>query len=247
MTNDNLLHVKYQQWLSKAKTTDDRFGAYKKGMEDGMRLKDRFFLVLEGINGAGKTTLAKALAQKVLNPVLTREPGGTSIGRNLRTLLIENDLSDEAAMFLMWADRALHKSMLTETKGFVICDRYNPSTEAFQIANLPSRLVALSKQVQEQFFPVPDLSVYIDITPEEAYKRNHADASKLDKFDKMETNVKAHRSYESQIFDLRVSGFLSTEQQVKEILEYVPKHFLLSEQAVNNNVLNVTATISLKS
>ena len=51
-----------------------------------------FFITIEGIEGAGKSTLAEALAGKLIQTgrevVLTREPGGTSIGDSIRRLLL---------------------------------------------------------------------------------------------------------------------------------------------------------------
>ncbi len=103
-------------------------------------------IVFEGVEGGGKTTqieLAKAwlcsrLGEKV-PVVVTREPGGTGLGKKIRQLLLEEEeerIGDRAELLLYAADRAQHVSDFLQPwldkNALVLCDRYTDSTIAYQ-------------------------------------------------------------------------------------------------------------------
>ncbi len=101
------------------------------------------FISLEGIEGAGKSTLARALEARLagrgLKVRLTREPGGTPVAEQLRTLVLERGaerISAEAETLLMFAARAVHVENLIRpalAQGeWVICDRFTDATRAYQ-------------------------------------------------------------------------------------------------------------------
>ena len=99
------------------------------------------FLVFEGIEGSGKTLqldfLARHLRGKGVDFLVTREPGGTSLGRGIRRLLLEDgDPCSMAELFLYLADRAQHVTQVVrpalEAGRTVLSDRYYPSTLAYQ-------------------------------------------------------------------------------------------------------------------
>src|SRR5579859_921506 len=101
------------------------------------------FITLEGLDGSGKTTQIKRLAawmqKRGLDPVLTRQPGGTATGDRIRALLLDSGsapLAPMTEMALMFADRAQAIAEVIEpalTSGrIVVCDRFTDSTEAYQ-------------------------------------------------------------------------------------------------------------------
>lgn len=100
------------------------------------------FLTFEGIDGAGKTTqlelLAKSLTEKGYPICVTRQPGGTALGTQLRTLLLSESYTPTGLteLFLFAADRSQHLAEVIEpalNRGeIVLCDRYIDSTIAFQ-------------------------------------------------------------------------------------------------------------------
>ncbi len=100
------------------------------------------FITFEGIEGSGKSTALNGLANYLTKEghvvLCTREPGGSLLGRNLRSMLLnENtDICPEAELFLFLADRAQHVRdviLPALSKGhFVLCDRYVDSTLAYQ-------------------------------------------------------------------------------------------------------------------
>jgi dTMP kinase len=101
------------------------------------------FITLEGLDGSGKTTQIKRLAawmqKRGLDPVLTRQPGGTATGDRIRALLLDSGstpLAPMTEMALMFADRAQAIAEVIEpalaSGRIVVCDRFTDSTEAYQ-------------------------------------------------------------------------------------------------------------------
>ena len=70
------------------------------------------FITLEGVDGAGKSThinfIKKYLADKKINFLFTREPGGTVLGERLREILLHDDMHAETESLLMFAARYEH-------------------------------------------------------------------------------------------------------------------------------------------
>ena len=100
------------------------------------------FISFEGIDGSGKSTLmagiVHALEQHGTPYVLTREPGATVLGKEIRQLLLHTEcaISAEAELLLYAADRAQHVQELIQPclrKGhWVLSDRFVDSTTAYQ-------------------------------------------------------------------------------------------------------------------
>lgn len=96
------------------------------------------WIALEGGEGSGKSTQARLLAEH-LDAVLTREPGGTTVGRSIRRLLLDpatNDLAPRAEALLMAADRAQHVAEVVgpalDAGRHVVSDRSAWSSLAYQ-------------------------------------------------------------------------------------------------------------------
>jgi dTMP kinase len=101
------------------------------------------FITFEGLDGSGKSTqiekLARALRNRGVSVVVSREPGGTKTGEEIRNVILDSataDLSPYAEMALMFAARAQHiheviAPALAQGK-VVLCDRFTDSTEAYQ-------------------------------------------------------------------------------------------------------------------
>ncbi len=101
------------------------------------------FITIEGLDGSGKTTqlekLASVLRADGLDVVVTREPGGTPTGEQIRAVLLDSHtsgLSPWAELALMFAARAQHIEEVIlpalEAGQFVLCDRFTDSSEAYQ-------------------------------------------------------------------------------------------------------------------
>ncbi len=137
-----------------------------------------FLLAIEGLDGAGKSTLirglAKALRDQGLRVFATFEPTRGEWGQKIREhLRTGSQISPQALSELFLRDRREHvaKEILPRlAKGFVvICDRYYLSTLAYQgAAGLD---ISALKRQNETWAPVPDLVLYLDVTPEQGLTR----------------------------------------------------------------------------
>jgi len=143
----------------------------------------RAFITFEGIEGSGKTTQIQLLSEKLdrhgIEHVLTREPGGTEVGNQIRSILLNpanRGLTPLAELLLYQAARAQHLARvivpaLAEGK-LVLCDRYKDATRAYQgrgrqlPGDLLERLNSLDLLALE-----PDLTLLFDLDPAVALAR----------------------------------------------------------------------------
>lgn len=148
-----------------------------------------FLLVLEGIDGAGKSTLQRALAEWCLcqtyRVVMSREPTDGPFGRALRESARTGRLSLEDELNLFLQDRREHVEKIIApalARGdVVILDRYYFSTAAYQGARGldPAAVIAAN----EEFAPVPDLVLLLDLDPASGHARIGARGTALDSFE----------------------------------------------------------------
>jgi dTMP kinase len=101
------------------------------------------FITFEGVEGVGKSTqiarAAEHLRRRGIEPIVTREPGGTALAEKLRALVLEpghGPVSPTAELLLMFAARASHvaeviRPAIAEGRT-VLCDRFTDATEAYQ-------------------------------------------------------------------------------------------------------------------
>lgn len=150
------------------------------------------FLTFEGIEGCGKTTQAKLLSEKLHHmdiPIhVTREPGGTRIGDQIRKILLHSDNTDLvplAELLLYEASRAQHVQEIIrpniEHGIHVLCDRYGDASIAYQGAGraLTANLVREANRLATGGLQ-PDLTLLIDIAPEVGLARARARNLKFD-------------------------------------------------------------------
>lgn len=106
------------------------------------QLKRGILIAIEGIDGSGKTTLAKnihaSLKQQRFATMLTREPGDSELGKEVRQLVCTQNIaiSSKAQYLLFAVDRAQHFSEriipALKSNTFIICDRLSDSSLAYQ-------------------------------------------------------------------------------------------------------------------
>ena len=118
------------------------------------------FIALEGIDGSGKSTIARRLVAELQGAgrvaVLTREPGGTAIGEQIRTVLLGQasaSMLPETEMLLFAAARAQHVGEVIRpalAQGLiVVTDRFSDSSLAYQwgARGLAKRDVSLAQEL----------------------------------------------------------------------------------------------------
>ncbi len=141
-----------------------------------------FFISFEGIDGSGKSTqiqhLAKYLETLGFDVIITREPGGSIGGEEIRNLLLQGEVdrwSAETEILLFTAARRDHLERIIapalEDGKIVICDRFTDSTRMYQGMRGPS-LRNLVELLNDKIIKWdPDLTIIIDINPETSLKR----------------------------------------------------------------------------
>ena len=142
------------------------------------------FITIEGVEGSGKSTQMLRLSERLrrlhLPLVVSKEPGGTALGRELRRLLLERHASGEtwcaeSELLLFYADRAQHLETLIRPalaqEKIVLIDRFEDSTRAYQGASgvAESSLDRLSELVLRGL--KPHLTVMLDMDPELSLQR----------------------------------------------------------------------------
>jgi len=182
----------------------------------GRKMKG-IFITFEGIEGCGKTTQVKLLSIRLRShgiPVLaTREPGGTTIGKSIRRILLDagnTAISPKTELLLYAADRAQHLQEvicpgLMEGK-WVLCDRFMDATEAYQgrARGQDPELIRLINNIVVQGTK-PDLTLLLDLPVEigleRALRRNSiSEVGNQDRFEK--EHLSFHRNVRKAYLDL---------------------------------------------
>ena len=147
------------------------------------------FIVIEGIDGCGKTTQIDEISKWLPNSglmlgdsklIITREPGGSLLGKKLRSLILDNNKNNKpsslAELLLYSADRAEHVSKIIapalKNKNWVISDRFSDSTLAYQGygRNINLEIIKNIESIVCQG-EYPDLTFFLEISPEESIFR----------------------------------------------------------------------------
>lgn len=153
------------------------------------------FITFEGCDGCGKSTQLKMLSEYLTEigvaHIFTREPGGGKISEAIREILLSGknmEMTDECEALLYAAARVQHlhdrvQPALEEGK-LVICDRYVDSSLAYQ-AYARGLGETFVRQINAYALTEyrPDVTVFIDLTPEEAFQRKHG-ADQNDRLEK---------------------------------------------------------------
>jgi len=142
------------------------------------------FITIEGVEGSGKSTQIQRLEARLkslaLPALFSKEPGGTPLGKELRSLLLSPHASGDtwcpdAELLLFYADRAQHVTTLIRPAlldgKIVVVDRFEDSTRAYQGASgvAEKSLTQLRELVLGDF--QPDLTLILDMDPEASLHR----------------------------------------------------------------------------
>jgi len=162
-----------------------------------------YFISFEGIDGAGKSTHIEAF-QKLIQErypdrkvVMTREPGGTPLGEQLRALLLDAPMNLETEALLMFAARREHIAQVIEPAleagKIVISDRFTDASFAYQGGGRGlslAKLNELERWVQGRAHGAliqPNLTILFDL-PGEVAEARRSKVRTPDKFEKMDLN-----------------------------------------------------------
>lgn len=168
------------------------------------------FITFEGCEGSGKSTQLRLLSEYLdslgIDYILTREPGGSEIAEQIRGIILNGKniaMCDECEALLYAAARVQHlkeKVAPALDRGtLVICDRFVDSSLAYQgyARGLGAEYVANINDFALKNF-TPDLTVFLDISPAEAFKRKHG-ADPDDRMEQLglEFHTKVYKGYKA--------------------------------------------------
>lgn len=192
--------------------------------------------MVEGPDGCGKSTLTTALVERLRavgqDVIQAREPGGTPVAEAARSIVLDPnlDVSTIAELYLYLAARADHVAQVIEPAleagKYVVCDRFELSTFAYQIAGrgLPADEVRAANALATGGLK-PDLTVIIDLPPRVSRARLESAGKPLDRLD--EAGEVLHRAVD-EVFRsetggsiVHVDGTLDQEGVLEEAWGYV--------------------------
>lgn len=206
------------------------------------------FIVFEGVEGCGKTTQLRKLQMwlqadsrfKHRSVLVTRQPGGTELGLQLRRLLLEprpgEPIQDRAELFLYAADRAQHVEGFLKPQlaagAIILCDRYTDSTIAYQGYGRGLNLTVIEQLNQLATDGLEsDLTLWLDVDVEIGLAR----AKRRGSVDRIEqANLNFHRRVQQGYTELakahphrivRIDASPSEEEVAQQIQTILNQHF----------------------
>lgn len=193
------------------------------------------FIVFEGGEFSGKTTQSKKLAEYLkargFNVVWTKEPGGTPEGVKIRERLLNEKLNHQEELELFFEDRKIHVEKLIkpdlEAGKIVICDRFSPSTIAYQGGGRELDLeIILRKDAEARGGLWPDKIILLDGDPERLMERHAKRGEKPTNFEKIGLGFhqRVRESFLRQAEeDLNGWCVINAEKDIESIFEEVKK------------------------
>ena len=206
--------------------------------------KKGFFITFEGIDGSGKSTqirkLAKFLEDNGFDIIITREPGGSVGGEEIRNLLLQGAVdrwSAETEILLFTAARRDHLERIIlpalQDGKIVICDRFTDSTRMYQGMRGPKLRNLVDNLTEEVINCEPDLTIIIDIDPEISLRRAKSRETAEERFEDFGVDLqkKMRKGFIdlSKEFNCRikvVNGQQSVDDLAKEIFSLVKARLL---------------------
>ena len=197
------------------------------------------FISFEGTEGVGKTTLIRRIyeyfEQQGQEVVLTREPGGTPMAEQIRSILLsvnhEEQMSNDTELLLMYAARAQHLSQvilpaLNEGKT-VLCDRFTDASFAYQCAGRGLSQEKLALLNDNFVVRMPNLTFWLD-APIEVGMSRARERGALDRFEQEKVTffekVRSGYATLAQRYPKRIKRIDATQnadQVFGEVLKYL--------------------------
>lgn len=197
------------------------------------------FISFEGTEGVGKTSTAKLVTQKLYSAgydvLLTREPGGTKIADEIRTIILNKDNTNldywtEAFLYMAARKQHLKEELLPALakQKIVICDRYMDSTSAYQGAGRKLGVEIINKIQEIANIKKPDLTFFFDIDPQIGLQRAFKNRS-MDELNRLDLEISefygdVYNGYKTLIADeKRRFVIIDAQLEQNEIVDNITK------------------------
>ncbi|MCD6414361.1 MAG: dTMP kinase [Candidatus Diapherotrites archaeon] len=184
------------------------------------------FVAIEGLDGSGQSTQTRLLRKWFLSMgekcLATKEPTSGLIGGLIRAQLTgEWKSNPEALQLLFAADRAVHldKDVLPALDSgiHVITDRYLFSSIAYGMVNLDEKWL---KQINSQF-RIPDITIYLKVSPEECFGRLKRGRSRLELFEREDYLKRVHENFMMLSREYKNFFIVDGEKSINEVHENI--------------------------
>ncbi|MFQ8601878.1 MAG: dTMP kinase [Anaerovoracaceae bacterium] len=194
------------------------------------------FISFEGMDGSGKSTqiekLKIYLENKGFEVILTREPGGTSIGEKLRDIILDSANTEMTALtetFLYAASRAQHIEEVirpaVEAGKIVICDRFVDSSIAYQ--GYGRNLLDIVKSINEHAVCgcMPDKTFFLNVSPDVSSHRMQGRKKDRIELEKESFHNTVHRGYKTiaELFPDRIVE-IDASEAIENIFDEIVKN-----------------------
>lgn len=203
------------------------------------------FITFEGGEGTGKSTQIKLLSDVLsscnISNIITKEPGGTDIGLDIRKMLVTGDkdkMDATAEALLYYADRRIHLSKKIwpslNDGTWVLSDRFADSTKAYQYYGYNKRI---SEEILDKLYKMavgdfkPDLTIILDLDPQIGLERSYAKAGK------MMVKELRHESRGLEFHQNLRQGFLEIAKKEKDRCVVIDANKSISD--LHNEIVNV--------
>lgn len=205
-------------------------------------MKKGLFITFEGCDGCGKTTAIKKTDERLnalhIDHIITREPGGSRIAEDIRKIILDKRNSEEDSRteaLLYAASRRQHlveKVIPALNEGrLVICDRYLDSSLAYQGY---ARGIGIDAVMSINAFAIentmPDLTLFLDLPPEEGLRRINSRKRESDRLDqeKETFHKKVYEGYQivNRMFKdriVKIDASKSPDEVADDILKVILK------------------------
>jgi len=187
------------------------------------------FIVIEGGDGSGKTTVFERLKKEFPDFAYTQDPGGTSLGQQVRELLMSQrtkGIDTRAELLLFLASRAQNVAeviapALASGKS-VIANRFALSSIAYQIygrqkPELMDLYRAVSSIILEK--AMPDATILLDVTPEVGISRVHSREEEPTRFDleAIDFHTRVREGYKAHITEFGTPVIIDSDKPLDEV------------------------------
>ena len=193
------------------------------------------FIVFEGGDGSGKTTFVERLKKEFPDFVYTQDPGGTSLGKQIRELLMSGrtgGIDVRAELLLFLASRAQMVSEVIrpalESGKTVVSNRFALSSIAYQIYGRGRpELMALYQSVSDVILEgaKPDATVLLDVTPEVGIARVHSRPEEPSRFDleALAFHERVRDGYKKHIAEFGTPFIIDADRPLEEVWQSIQK------------------------
>ncbi len=194
------------------------------------------FIVFEGGEGSGKSVQIERLKSILpANTVLTRDPGGVSIGEEIRRLVLSKDsrgIDAGTELLLFLAARAQLVAELIEPAlengNIVVSDRYILSTIAYQIYGRQKlEYLPLVKNVFAAIAHdcTPDVTIFLDVTPAVGLARAHSRLEEPNRFDEeaVAFHERVREGYKKHLSEYGKHFIIDADKPIEEVWQNIEK------------------------